>query len=129
MPEQGAVAHLAYDWMIVTYFFLGGLSAGAYLFSVAANYWKQEFKHLARKSAILSLIALGAGMLFLLVHLGQPFRAWRVLVSFNPRSPLSWGVWFLNIFMFANLIYIALTLNFFQSSVDLSPGWSYLNWA
>jgi hypothetical protein len=38
MSEQGAVSHLAYDWMIVTYFFLGGLSAGAYLFSVAANY-------------------------------------------------------------------------------------------
>ncbi len=110
MSEQGAIVHLAYDWMIVTYFFLGGVSAGAYLFSVAANYWMKEFKHLARKSAILSLIALGVGMLFLFVHLGQPFRAWRVLASFNPRSPLSWGVWFLNIFMFVDLIYIALLL-------------------
>ena len=123
MPEQGAVAHLAYDWMIVTYFFLGGLSAGAYLFSVAANYWKQEFKHLATKSAILSLMALGVGMLFLLVHLGQPFRAWRVLASFNPRSPLSWGVWFLNIFMFANLIYIALLL---KAKDDAAKKFAYL---
>ena len=123
MPEQGAVAHLAYDWMIVTYFFLGGLSAGAYLFSVAANYWKQEFKHLARKSAILSLMALGVGMLFLLVHLGQPLRAWRVLASFNPRSPLSWGVWFLNIFMFANLIYIALLL---KAKDDAAKKFAYL---
>jgi hypothetical protein len=48
MSEQGAVSHLAYDWMIVTYFFLGGLSAGAYLFSVAANYnldpWLKEVR-------------------------------------------------------------------------------------
>lgn len=123
MSEQGSVAHLAYDWMIVTYFFLGGLSAGAYLFSVAANYWKQEFKHLARKSAILSLIALGAGMLFLLVHLGQPFRAWRVLASFNPRSPLSWGVWFLNIFMFVDLVYIALLL---KAKDDAAKKFAYL---
>ncbi|UCG59410.1 MAG: polysulfide reductase NrfD [Phycisphaerales bacterium] len=108
MSEQGAVAHLAYDWMIVTYFFLGGLSAGAYLFSVAANYWKQEFKHMAKKSAVLSLIALAIGMLILLYHLGQPFRAWRLFTAFNPRSPLSWGVWFLNIFLLMNLIYTAL---------------------
>ncbi len=123
MPEQGSVAHLAYDWMIVTYFFLGGLSAGAYLFSVAANYWKQEFKHLARKSAILSLITLGVGMLFLLVHLGQPFRAWRVLTSFNPGSPLSWGAWFLNIFMFVDLIYIALLL---KAKDDAAKKFAYL---
>ncbi|MHC4771999.1 MAG: DmsC/YnfH family molybdoenzyme membrane anchor subunit, partial [Planctomycetota bacterium] len=80
MSEQGAVSHLAYDWMIVTYFFLGGLSVGAYLFSVAANYWKQEFKHLAKKSAVLSLITLAIGMFILLHDLGQPYRAWRLFL-------------------------------------------------
>ena len=108
MSEQGTVVHLAYDWMIVTYFFLGGLSAGAYVFSVAANYWKQEFKHLAKKSAVLSFIAIAIGMLILLHDLGQPFRAWRLFLSFNPHSLLSWGVWFVNAFMFFNFIYNAL---------------------
>lgn len=105
MSEQGAVAHLAYDWMIVTYFFFGGLSVGAYMFSVAANYWKQEFKPLAKRGAVLSLIALAIGMTILLLDLGQPFRAWRLFLSFNPRSPLSWGVWFLNAFIFLNFVY------------------------
>ena len=108
MSNEGTVAHLAYDWMIVTYFFLGGLSAGAYVFSVAANYWKQEFKHLAKKSAVLSFIAIAIGMLILLYDLGQPFRAWRLFLSFNPQSLLSWGVWFVNAFMFFNFIYNAL---------------------
>jgi formate-dependent nitrite reductase membrane component NrfD len=108
MSEQNAVAHLAYDWMIVTYFFFGGLSAGAYMFSVAANYWKQEFKPLAKRGAALSLIALAIGMTILLLDLGQPFRAWRLFLSFNPRSPLSWGVWFLNAFIFFNFVYNAL---------------------
>jgi formate-dependent nitrite reductase membrane component NrfD len=105
MSEQNAVAHLAYDWMIVTYFFFGGISVGAYMFSVAANYWKQEFKPLAKRSAVLSLIAVAIGMLILLHDLGQPFRAWRLFVSFNPHSLVSWGVWFLNIFIFFNFVY------------------------
>ncbi len=108
MSNEGTVVHLAYDWMVVTYFFLGGLSVGAYVFSVAANYWKQEFKPLAKKSAVLSFIAIALGMLILLYDLGQPFRAWRLFLSFNPHSLLSWGVWFVNAFMFFNFIYNAL---------------------
>ena len=116
MFEQVSVTHLAYDWMIVMYFFLGGVSAGAYMFSVMANYWwKQEFKPLAKRSAVLSLIALAIGMFMLLVHLGHPERAWRVFTTFNPQSMLSWGVWILNIFGLMNLIYTGLL---FQGKED-----------
>jgi polysulfide reductase chain C len=108
MTEQGVVSHLAYDWMIVMYFFLGGLSVGAYLFSVAANYWKQEYKHLAKRSAVLSLIVLAIGMFMLLIHLGRPERFWRVFTTFNPHSMLSWGVWILNIFGLLVLLYTGL---------------------
>ena len=123
MSEQGAVSHLAYDWMIVTYFFLGGLSVGAYLFSVAANYWKQEFKHLAKRSAVLSLIALAIGLFVLLYDLGQPFRAWRLFTAFNPRSMLSWGVWFLNIFGVMNLVYTSLL---FKAKENTAKKFAYL---
>ena len=122
MFEQGTSVHLVYDWMIVTYFFLGGLSAGAYVFSVAVNYWKQEFKHLAKKSAVLSFIAIAIGMLFLLHDLGQPFRAWRLFLSFNPHSLLSWGVWFVNAFMFFNFIYNALL---FAGREDIAKKFAY----
>ncbi|MHC4545118.1 MAG: NrfD/PsrC family molybdoenzyme membrane anchor subunit [Planctomycetota bacterium] len=108
MSEQGAVVHLAYDWMIVTYFFFGGLSAGAYMFSVAANYWKKEFKPLAKTAAILAPITLAIGMFFLLVDLGKPFRMWRLFVSFNPSSAISWGTWFLCIFFLLSLVYTRL---------------------
>ena len=108
MSEQGAVVHLAYDWTIVTYFFFGGMSAGTYIFSVAANYWKKEFKPLAKTAAILALIALAIGMFFLLVDLGKPFRMWRLFVSFNPRSAISWGTWFLSIFFLLSLVYTRL---------------------
>jgi formate-dependent nitrite reductase membrane component NrfD len=105
MSEQGTVMHLAYDWMIVTYFFLGGTSAGAYMFSVAANYWKKEFKPLAKTAAILAPITLAIGMLILLIDLGQPHRAWRLFLSFQPKSAIYWGTWFLSIFFLLSLIY------------------------
>jgi polysulfide reductase chain C len=123
MSEQGAVAHLTYDWMIVTYFFLGGLSVGAYLFSVAANYWKQEFKPLAKKSAVLSLIALAIGMFILLYDLGKPDRAWRLFTSFNPHSMISWGVWVLNIYGLMNLIYTCLL---FKAKEEVAKKFAYI---
>ncbi len=99
------MSELAFNWMTVVYFFLGGLSAGCYLFSVAANYWIKEFKPLARIGALVASISLAIGMLFLLIELGQPFRMWRLFTSFNPRSPVSWGSWFLIIFFALSVVY------------------------
>lgn len=105
MTEFKIIEHMSYDWMIAAYFFLGGLSVGSYLFSIAANYWKTEFKPLAKTAAILAPIALGLGMLFLIIDLGQPLRAWRLFTHFNLRSAISWGTWFLNIFFALSAAY------------------------
>ena len=110
MPEYASGPVLAYDWTIVAYFFLGGLSAGAFLFSVVANYWKQELRPLAKAPALIAPAALAIGMLFLLLDLGMPFRAHRLFIHFNPGSALSWGIWFLNIFFVLSLAYAWLTL-------------------
>lgn len=99
------MSELAFNWMTVVYFFLGGLSAGCYFFSVAANYWIKEFKPLARIGALVAPISLAIGMLFLLIDLGQPFRMWRLYFTFNPQSPVSWGSWFLIIFLALSVVY------------------------
>ena len=101
---------MAYDWVIVAYFFLAGLSAGAYLFSVGANYWKQEYKHLAKRSAVLSLMALGGGLLATALHLGRPDRIWQLYASYNPQSMLSLAAWLLLAFGLIILIYTGLLL-------------------
>ena len=105
MPDYSNSPELAYDWMIVVYFFLGGLSAGTFLFSIATTYWKEELRPLGKRPAILAPIILAAGLFILLIDLGQPFRAWRLMLSFNPSSALSWGVWFLNIFFALSVLY------------------------
>ncbi|KKN03756.1 hypothetical protein LCGC14_1104530, partial [marine sediment metagenome] len=63
-----------------------------------------ELRPLARTAAIAAPVAIAIGLLFLLVDLGKPFRAFRLFMSFNPRSALSWGVWFLNIFFMFSLL-------------------------
>ena len=105
MDEYKIFEHMSFDWMVVTYFFLGGLSAGAYFFSVAANYWKKELKPLAKTAAVLAPITLAIGMLVLVLDLGQPLRVWRLFLTFNLRSAISWGTWFLNIFFVLSLGY------------------------
>lgn len=98
MPDYVAVPHIPYNWMIVAYFFLGGMGAGAFLLSVYGSYWKVEFKAVAKLASVVAPVAIAVGLLFLFIDLGQPARAWRLLTTFNASSAVSWGVWFLNIF-------------------------------
>lgn len=105
MLEYDILPQMAFNWMIVTYFFLGGLSAGAFLFSVTVNYWIKEFKPLAKIGAVITPLSLGLGMFFLFIDLGQPFRVWRLFLTFAPRSSIFWGTWILNGFLLLSLAY------------------------
>ncbi|MHC5057249.1 MAG: NrfD/PsrC family molybdoenzyme membrane anchor subunit [Planctomycetota bacterium] len=90
---------LAYNWAVVLYFFLGGLSAGCFAVAVVANYWKDELKPLAKTAALAAPISLAVGLLVLLLDLGRPLGGFALLVRFNPTSAVSWGTLFLGIFL------------------------------
>ena len=104
-PEYSNVPELAYDWMIAAYFFLGGLSAGTFLFSVATTSLKKDLRPLGKPAAILAPIILGIGMVILLFDLGQPTRAYLLFTSLNVTSALSWAAWLLNVFVILSLLY------------------------
>jgi len=123
MPEYSNVPELAYDWMIVTYFFLGGLSAGVFLFSVATTYWSTDLRALGKRPAFLAPIILAVGMLILLIDQGQPFRGWRIYVFLNTTSALSWGVWFLHIFLALSVLY---AWHLYKSGPDKAKTFGYL---
>ena len=106
MDEFIIKEHMSYDWFIATYFFLGGMGVGSYLLSVAANYWIEKLKPLAKIAAVISPLSVALGLVILLVDLGQPLRFWRLLVTFAPSSALFWGVWALNIFLLVSVIYL-----------------------
>lgn len=110
MTSYDIFHRLTFDWMIPTYFFLGGLSAGLFFIAVTFNHWKKEYKPLAQVAAVLSPLCLAPGMGLLILDLGRPFRFWRLMVTFKPTSAASWGVWLLSIFFVLSASYAYLLI-------------------
>jgi len=100
------VEQMSFDWMIALFFFLSGTSAGSFLFSMMANYWKKDYKPLATTAAWIAPIVLAIGMFIALIDLGKPSRLWRLYLYLNPTSMLSWGIWFLSIFFLITVAYL-----------------------
>ncbi|MGB9695887.1 MAG: NrfD/PsrC family molybdoenzyme membrane anchor subunit [Ignavibacteria bacterium] len=100
------VMHI-YGWEIAVYLFLGGLVAGMMIISgylivkgkVKNDYCSCFF------TPMLSFILLSVGMLALFLDLEHKFYFWRMYVTFQITSPMSWGAWILV------LVYPALIFN------------------
>lgn len=104
--------HAEWGLLIVTYLFLGGLSAGALVLSGLANYLgrQQRFTRLARVGAYVAPfpVLLGTGLLVL--DLGRPLHFWKLFLAFEPESPMWIGTWLLTAFLAVSLPYLNLFL-------------------
>ena len=78
--------------LIAIYFYLTGLSAGSFVLSTLAYVFGMErFKPIGKIGVILAALFLVMAPLALLVHVGQPFKAWHLFVHLNATSPITWG--------------------------------------
>ena len=98
---------LQWGWLIAIYLFLGGLGAGAYFVSFAAEKGLLgDASSLSRFGYYVSapLVALGAGLL--VFDLGQGFRKpWLIIGMFlNYRSVMTWGIYIVSAFIGAGLL-------------------------
>lgn len=109
-PELVSTAHSpltdggldAWGWEIAVYLFLGGFTAGVLVLCGHAL-WRgrrnpERAPGFALASSGLPAIGLGAitvGMLALLLDLAHKPYVWRLYLTFQPRSPMSWGAWIL----------------------------------
>ncbi len=110
--------HEAMGVLVVIYFFLSGLGAGAFLTAAACRiFGGPSYAKIEKISAIAAPILLGPGLLCLLLDLGQPLRFFNLMFYFNPASVASWGVWLINIFMGLSVIYAFLHIVGKASSV------------
>jgi formate-dependent nitrite reductase membrane component NrfD len=96
-----------WGWEIPVYLFFGGLVAG---FMIISGYFtfKGHHKHSDFSSFYLphlSLVMLTAGMCALFLDLEHKMHVWRLYVTFEFKSPMSWGSWILM------LVYPTLLLN------------------
>jgi protein NrfD len=94
-----------WHWLVVLYFFLGGISAGSFVFAAMLDlFGRPSDRAMARLGYLVSFPAL---LLCppLMLDLARPERFWHMLVEnhtfapmFKPWSPMSFGSWGLTIF-------------------------------
>ncbi len=101
-----------WGWLIVLYFFVGGLAGGGYFLAVLIDFFgRPEDRPLARLGYYISFPCLAISGLLLTLDLTRPERFWHMLFqsnTFRPMfkyySPMSIGSWALTIFGIFSLI-------------------------
>lgn len=96
-----------WHWLVVIYLFLGGLGAGAYLTSFAAEMgWLGSNSSLKRVGYYIGGPIVGIGTLLLVFDLGQgfnkPWLLWRLITNLN--SVMTWGTIILAVFIAVGIL-------------------------
>lgn len=100
-----------WEFLIVNYLFLGGLSAGLFFVSGLAT-WLQDkdgqpaHPALAKLGALLAPWPVSLGSALLILDLGKPLRFWKLFLHVRWRSPMSIGSWLLVAFTILSLAYL-----------------------
>jgi formate-dependent nitrite reductase membrane component NrfD len=125
------VASPEWRWWILLYFFMAGLSAGAYAIATMLRLWGEpEDEPAARIGFWAAFPLLLLCPVFLTVDLGQPLRFWHMMVDTTPGvsalnfkywSPMSVGVW-------ALLVYGLFTFISFVEVLALDRAIGWLSW-
>jgi formate-dependent nitrite reductase membrane component NrfD len=95
-----AVIHRPHwKWLIISYFFLGGISGASYAIATIAHLvGGPDGRRITRAGRYLSLAALIPSPILLILDLGRPERFHHMLRILKLRSPMSVGTWVLTIF-------------------------------
>ena len=94
-----AVHKAHWKWLVIVYFFLGGISSASYVIaSIAELFGGRDGRSIMRVGRYLSLAALIPSPILLILDLGRPERFLYMLRIVKLRSPMSVGTWGLMIF-------------------------------
>jgi protein NrfD len=97
-----------WGWLIVLYFFIGGLAGGSYFLAALIDlFGRREDRPLAHLGYYIAFPCIALSGLVLTFDLGRPLRFWHMMIESNTYrpmfkmwSPMSVGVWALLIFGF-----------------------------
>lgn len=102
-PSTWFTAHPEWHWLIVAYFFFGGLAGGLYVLGALIDLLgRARDRPLARVAYLAALPCLAISGLALIFDLSRPDRFWHILLQvhggwplFQPWTPLNSGAWVL----------------------------------
>src|SRR6267142_2452995 len=106
LPDTFFTAPPHWRWLIILYFFVGGLAGGCYMLAVLADVFGDPGdRRLARTGYSIAFGAIVLSGFLLTIDLGQPQRFWHMLIQshtgrlmLKPWSPMSVGSWALLLF-------------------------------
>jgi len=96
-PEIDPYLHL-WGWEIPVYLYLGGVVAGLMILSgyhILRARWDDRTRGHYVTAPLLSIALLTLGMLVLFLDLKHKLYVWRLYLTFQVTSPMSWGSWIL----------------------------------
>lgn len=120
---QPAIHGPHWNWLIIGYFYTGGISGGAAALAAASSVFGDSGSTRLRDHAVLvSFVALLPCPIFLILDLGRPARFHHMVKAFRPSSPMSMGTWGLSVFSLLETICTALVLcRWFMAGRFLPP--------
>lgn len=102
----------AWGWEIPVYLFLGGLVAGLMIIAgvrlLLVQPRERQSMVCCTIGPLVGIVLLSVGMLALFLDLANKPYVWRLYLTFQPTSPMSWGSWIL-LFVYPALLANALT--------------------
>lgn len=78
---------------VAAYFYLGGVSSGAFILGALADLSGEQWRSLAQTAHIVSFAAMVPCAPLLIDDLGKPSRFYHMLRIFKPSSPMNLGSW------------------------------------
>lgn len=99
---------IEWQYLIVSYLFLGGLSAGLFLVSALTELFRNgdsPREEIARVGALLAPWPVMIGCTLLVFDLGHWYRFYKLFLHFRWESPMSIGSWLLMFFILVSLVY------------------------
>src|SRR6266536_4337866 len=108
--EEATLKHIEWGYLIVSYLFLGGLSAGLYFVSALASLREKNgedtaYRRIAKIGALLAPWPVMVGCFLLIFDLGRWYRFWKLFVHIEWTSPMSLGSWLLVAFSVVAVVY------------------------
>jgi len=98
--------HIEWGYLIISYLFLGGLSAGLFFVSALSTlFGKDANVRIARWGALLSPWPVILGSALLVFDLGNWYRFYKFFLHVQFVSPMSVGAWLLLFFSLVSLLY------------------------